>query len=83
MSHYLADISDDQISNNTKAGFILATKLKTGMRLTCIIDDGDDRYSVSKDIKKVTTTPSGKLVHIEVGADEPIEVKSNQYIQIL
>jgi hypothetical protein len=79
----MAGITADQISNKAKNGFILATKLKPGMRLTCIIDTGDDHYSVSKDIKSVDITPSGKLVHIEVCADEPIEVKSTEYIQIL
>ena len=84
MSHYIADITDKQISKVATKGFTLATKIKKGKELEVTIDSSSDmgRYTTTKVIQKVTVASSGRLVHLDVGADEPIEVKATDFIKV-
>lgn len=82
MSHLIADITSQQISKVAKDGFILASKIKKGSLVDCIVDNGNERYASTRKIINVTTTPSGKYIHLDVGADEPIEVLATEYIRL-
>jgi hypothetical protein len=83
MSHRIADVQSKSVSKEPTKGFTLATKIKKGKSIECVIDSSDGRYISILKIESVTITPSGKFVHLDVGADEPIEFKSTDYIKLI